>query len=37
VVLDARRITDPPVCTIELPQRVPFGFHGCWTPNTYGF
>lgn len=36
VVLDAQRVQDPPVCTIQLPERVPFGFHGCWTPNTYG-
>jgi carotenoid cleavage dioxygenase len=30
VILDAARIADPPVATIELPRRVPHGFHGSW-------
>ena len=30
IVLDARRIEAGPVATVELPQRVPFGFHGSW-------
>ena len=30
VVLRADAITDGPVATIRLPQRVPFGFHGNW-------
>jgi len=30
VILDAARFTGPPVATIHLPQRVPFGFHGNW-------
>lgn len=30
VVLDARDITGEPVATVQLPQRVPFGFHGSW-------
>ncbi|MGH7211532.1 MAG: carotenoid oxygenase family protein, partial [Acetobacteraceae bacterium] len=30
VVLRADSIADPPVATIRLPQRVPFGFHGNW-------
>jgi carotenoid cleavage dioxygenase len=27
-VIDAQRFTAPPVARVELPQRVPFGFHG---------
>ena len=30
VILDARGFSDTPVATIELPVRVPFGFHGNW-------
>jgi carotenoid cleavage dioxygenase len=30
VILDAARFAAPPVATIHLPQRVPFGFHGNW-------
>jgi carotenoid cleavage dioxygenase-like enzyme len=30
VVLDARAPADPPLATVPLPQRVPFGFHGNW-------
>jgi len=30
VVLDARNFSGPPLARIELPQRVPFGFHGNW-------
>ncbi|HEX3786950.1 MAG TPA: carotenoid oxygenase family protein [Pseudonocardiaceae bacterium] len=30
VVLDADRLAAPPVATIQLPARVPFGFHGNW-------
>jgi len=33
VVLDAQRFTDDPVAVIELPGRVPFGFHGSWLPQ----
>ena len=29
-ILDARRVDDKPIAVIELPHRVPFGFHGCW-------
>jgi len=32
VVLDASRFDAPPVATVPLPQRVPFGFHGSWLP-----
>jgi carotenoid cleavage oxygenase len=33
VVLDATDFTGPPVATVRLPQRVPFGFHGSWVPE----
>ena len=32
VVLDARDVSAPAVATVELPVRVPFGFHGNWIP-----
>lgn len=32
VVLDAQDFTGPPVATVHLPVRVPFGFHGNWVP-----
>lgn len=32
VILDATRFTKPPQAIIELPARVPFGFHGTWIP-----
>ena len=30
VVLDAQDFTAPPLATVHLPVRVPFGFHGNW-------
>jgi carotenoid cleavage dioxygenase len=30
VILDASRVEAKPVATIELPRRVPHGFHGSW-------
>jgi carotenoid cleavage dioxygenase len=33
VILDATDFTGSPVATVELPQRVPFGFHGSWVPD----
>ena len=30
VILDAENLAAPPVATVHLPQRVPFGFHGNW-------
>jgi carotenoid cleavage dioxygenase len=33
VVLDATNIAKPPVATVKLPRRVPFGFHGNWIPD----
>ncbi len=34
VILDASSFSGPPVATIHLPQRVPFGFHGNWIPDS---
>jgi carotenoid cleavage dioxygenase-like enzyme len=33
VVLDASAFSRPPVASVHLPQRVPFGFHGNWIPD----
>ena len=33
VVLDASDVTAPPVATVHLPVRIPFGFHGSWVPQ----
>ncbi len=33
-VLDAEDISGPEVARIHLPQRVPFGFHGNWVPDS---
>jgi carotenoid cleavage dioxygenase len=33
VILDAQDFTAPPVATVHLPVRVPFGFHGNWVPS----
>jgi carotenoid cleavage dioxygenase-like enzyme len=30
VILDAKHVDDSPVAIVQLPHRVPFGFHGCW-------
>jgi carotenoid cleavage dioxygenase len=33
VILEARDFSAPPIATIHLPTRVPFGFHGNWIPD----
>jgi len=29
-VLDARNVAAAPLAVVELPHRIPFGFHGNW-------
>jgi carotenoid cleavage dioxygenase-like enzyme len=33
VILEAQDFSAGPIATIELPTRVPFGFHGSWIPD----
>ena len=33
-VLDARNFTGEPLAIVELPRRVPVGFHACWVDGT---
>jgi carotenoid cleavage dioxygenase-like enzyme len=33
VIIDACDVSAPPVASIALPRRVPFGFHGNWLPD----
>jgi len=33
VILQADEPAAPPLATVQLPQRVPFGFHGNWIPH----
>jgi len=32
VILDAMRVARGPIAEIEIPRRVPHGFHGVWVP-----
>lgn len=32
IILDALHVDDEPLAIIQLPHRVPYGFHGCWIP-----
>ena len=33
VVLNAQDLAAPPIATVHLPVRVPYGFHGSWIPD----
>jgi carotenoid cleavage dioxygenase-like enzyme len=33
VIFDAQRVSAGPVARIQLPRRVPQGFHGAWIPE----
>lgn len=35
VILDAKQVDQEPLAIIQLPHRVPFGFHGCWVEKTW--
>lgn len=34
MVFDAQSVSAGPVADVELPQRVPYGFHGVWVPDS---
>lgn len=34
LVIDAQNFSAPPVATIHLPRRVPYGAHGSWVPDS---
>jgi carotenoid cleavage dioxygenase len=33
IIIDAQNFNAPPLATIHLPQRVPYGAHGSWVPS----
>ncbi len=35
LVLDAEHIADGPIATVELPHRIPYGFHGNWQNGVF--
>jgi carotenoid cleavage dioxygenase len=36
VILDGRDIASAPIATVQLPRRIPAGFHGAWLPIVSG-
>ena len=34
VILNAQHVDDEPLAIVQLPHRVPFGFHGCWVDES---
>ena len=35
VILDAKQFTSPPLARIQMPRRIPNGFHGSWMPGEW--
>ena len=33
-IFDAQDVAAGPIAEVQLPVRVPFGFHGTWVPST---
>ncbi|MBD3883986.1 carotenoid oxygenase family protein [Phormidium tenue FACHB-886] len=33
VIVSTQAMTDEPIARIQMPQRVPYGFHGAWVPS----
>jgi carotenoid cleavage dioxygenase-like enzyme len=33
VIIDAQNFSAPPVATVHLPRRVPYGAHGSWVTD----
>ncbi len=33
VILDASRLSAPPIASVKIPRRIPYGFHGSWIAN----
>ena len=34
IIVDAQDFESEPIATVHLPQRVPYGAHGSWIPDT---
>ena len=35
VILDAKQLASPPLARIQMPRRIPQGFHGSWMPGEW--
>ncbi len=36
VIVSTQALSDPPIARIQIPQRVPYGFHGIWVSLSQG-